>query len=255
VRAIEGDISSSLERILSGLVAGVSNAVAFATQSDSALPFDTMGTRGCLLPGNAVVVATSVSTTAELQAMESTLTGTIQRVGQLVSSMLGDKNLIVEVGSRYGNDAMGYFFWRPVELRAGTGVAFHSYGQKDDSVLALLGTLEVFLEMAYPGEDTYILTGYFPGSGAYLEFNDLDYPTTPEVLSWSCADWKLFFAAGLQRQADLFSSILAPGESITFSTDWLRTPGTQYGNQRFFFVAPVETFGDPETWTTYRQEG
>lgn len=237
-RYLVGDVVKLL-----GLLSGAISAVGHAetdTQIDAFLY--------SYLPHEVVILEAKVRASDDVRWLEEIVRDTLNRVGDVVSSLIGDKTLVIRVRNIYNTHAYGYFVLDNKALEEPSSCQYKTYTDNERNTIQQLEIFEALLLSTLPGSPNYILAYYFPGFGGYVNLS-VDSDAFQELTDWTCEDWKIYLAGNLKRISDILFDSFGVGETLTLELYILDQQSLK--GRTTFFVLNKDTAGNPSEWEVY----
>lgn len=200
------------------------------------------------LPQEAVILMAGLSDAKDVGYLEENVKDTLNRVGDLAFSLIGDKKLVILVGTRYSPGSYGYFMLDKNVLENPASCQYKTFTDKEQNTLQQLGIFADLLDTTLPGSAYYTRFRYIPGFGGYVNLS-VSYDAPQELVNWTCEDWKTYLVGNLRRMSDILFDSFGEGEVLTLDVfaSYLRYPlGVET-----FFVINKDTAANPSEWEVY----
>lgn len=203
---------------------------------------------GYYLPQEAVILQAELLDVENVGYLEGNVKDTLNRVGDLAFSLIGDKKLVILVGNPYSSGTYGYFMLDKKVLEDPARCQYKTFTDKEQKTLQQLEIFAALLDTTLPGGSSYVQYYYIPGFGGYVGLS-ARYDPPQELRGWSCEDWKIYLAGNVKRISDILFGSFKEGETLTLSvyTPYLRYPLSS----ETFFVINKDTAANPSTWEAY----
>lgn len=228
------------------LLGAVSQAINDVEHADMYAYIDDLGY--AYLPQKAVILEAELSAAKDVGYLEENVSDTLNRVGDLAFSLIGDKKLVILVGSPYSFGIYGYFMLDKKVLEDPARCQYKTFTDKDQKTLQQLGIFANLLDTTLPGSSSYVQYYYIPGFGGYVKLS-AGYDPPQELKGWSCEDWKIYLANNVKRISDILFDSLKEGEALTLN---VYTPYLGYPlSSETFFVINKDTAANVSEWEAY----
>jgi|GEM_PF-1348448 hypothetical protein len=228
------------------LLGYVSQAINAVEHTQTYAQISDMG--GSYLPQEAVILQAGLSDVEDIKYLEENVKDTLNRVGDLAFSLIGDKELVILVDKPYSSGTYGYFMLDKKVLEDPSRCQYTAFTDKEQKTLQQLGIFADLLDTTLPGNSGYVRYCYIPGFGGYVGLS-IDYGAPQELVDWTCEDWKTYLAENVKRISDLLFDSFGEGETLTLR---LYTPHLQYPlSSETFFVLNKETAANSSEWEAY----
>ena len=231
---------------MENLLGYVSQAINAVEHTQTYAQISDMG--GYYLPQEAVILQAKLLDVEDVGYLEGNVKDTLNRVGDLAFSLIGDKKLVILVGKPYSSGTYGYFMLDKKVLEDPARCQYKTFTDEEQKALQQLGIFADLLDTTLPGSSSYVQYYYIPGFGGYVRLS-AGYDPPQELMDWSCEDWKTYLADNLERMSDILFAGFREGETLTLSvyTPYLRYPQ----RSETFFVINKDTATNPSEWEAY----
>jgi len=172
----EGD--QYLDHRVVDLLAPVSQAIR-ALEHPQAYSYIRHDSGYAYVPHKAVIVGAEILDPKDTRFLEENVKDTLNRVGDLALSIMGDKKLIILADEFYGFVPHGYFLLDKKALLNPASCQYKTFTDEDQSAVQELWILADLLGAKLPGSTASGWSYYIPGFGGYVNLF-VDY--APELL-------------------------------------------------------------------------
>jgi hypothetical protein len=231
---------------VANLLGAVSQAINDVEHADTYAHIDDLGY--AYLPQKAVILEAELSAAKDVGYLEENVSNTLNRVGDLAFSLIGDKKLVILVGSPYSSGTYGYFMLDKNVLEDPARCRYKTFTDKEQKTLQQLGIFADLLDTTLPGSSNYVQYYYIPGFGGYVGLS-AGYDSPQELMDWSCEDWKTYLADNLGRISDILFAGFGEGETLTLNVYTSYLPYPQ--RYRSLFVISKDAAANPSEWEAY----
>ena len=224
----------------------VSQAINAVEHTQTYAQISDMG--GFYLPQEAVILEAELLAAKDVGYLEENVRDTLHRVGDLAFSLIGDKKLVILVGSPYRSGTYGYFMLDKKVLEDPARCQYKTFTDEEQKTLQQLGIFADLLDTTLPGGSSYVQYYYIPGFGGYVRLS-AGYDPPQELLDWTCEGWKTYLADNVKRISDILFDSFKEEETLTLNvyTPYLRYPQ----RSETFFVISKDTAANPSEWEAY----